>query len=84
MVSENWSKAEDLLNLIPKGTHDTEKFVSPETLIKEGEKFGIIFDDLTGFKPSINFKNIKEKKIDNFKLSTNSSINYGIAGIKIN
>ncbi len=76
--------AENLLNVIPKGTHDTEKFVSPQKLIIEGMEYGIIFDDLTGFVPTINVKKIVSKKIDGFRLSTNSSINYGIAGIKIN
>ena len=76
--------AEYLLNLIPKGTHDTEKFVSPDKLIKEGGQYGIIFDDLAGFVPEINIKNIRDKQIDKFSLSTNSSINYGIAGLKTN
>ncbi len=76
--------AENFLNLIPKGTHDINKFVSPETLVKEGKKFGIIFDDIAGFLPSVSLKTILNKKIDGFSLSSNSIINYGIAGIKIN
>jgi len=76
--------AENVLNLIPKGTHDINKFVSPEKLIEEGKKCGIVFDDVTGFTPSFSIKNIINKKIDSFSLTNNPTINFGISGIKIN
>ena len=44
--------AEYFLKLIPVGTHDWEKFISPETLQVEAEKSGIILDDFTGIMPN--------------------------------
>ena len=60
--------AENILNWIPKGTHDYNKLIKPEelksTLIKENLKFnnikGLIFDPLNR----------------EWKLSTNTTINY--------
>ncbi len=76
--------AENVLNIVPKGSHDFEKFVKPEQLIKEGKDFNIFFDDLTGFAPIFSLSSIFERKIDSFKITTNTSINYGLAGLKIN
>ena len=75
--------AEDILKILPVGTHEVEKFVSPENLAIEAEKHGIILDNFTGFSPTFRFKNIIHKEFGNFKLSSNMQINYGAAGIKI-
>ena len=75
--------AEDILKILPVGTHEVEKFVSPENLAIEAEKHGIILDNFTGFSPTFRFKNIINKEFENFKLSSNMQINYGAAGIKL-
>jgi len=75
--------AEDILKILPAGTHEVEKFVSPKTLGIEAEKHGIILDNFTGFSPTFRFENIIRKEFGNFKLSSNMQINYGAAGIKL-
>ena len=75
--------AEDILKILPEGTHDVDKFISPENLAKEAEEHGIILDNFTGFTPKFRFKNIINKEIGNFKLTSNMQINYGAAGIKL-
>jgi 2-polyprenyl-6-hydroxyphenyl methylase/3-demethylubiquinone-9 3-methyltransferase len=75
--------AENVLKILPAGTHEVEKFVSPENLAIEAEKHGIILDNFTGFSPTFRFKNIINKEFGNFKLSSNMQINYGAAGIKL-
>ena len=75
--------AEDILKILPVGTHEVEKFVSPENLAIEAEKHGIILDNFTGFSPTFKFKNIIQQEFGNFKLSSNMQINYGAAGIKL-
>ena len=74
----------ELFSVIEKRKKSKDKKSYTLKLIKEGEQYGIIFDDLAGFVPEINLKNIRDKQIDKFSLSTNSSINYGIAGLKTN
>ena len=75
--------AEDILKILPEGSHDVDKFISPENLAKEAEEHGIILDNFTGFTPKFRFKNIINKEIGNFKLTSNMQINYGAAGIKL-
>ena len=75
--------AEDILKILPKGTHEVEKFISPENLAKEAEEHGIILDNFTGFTPTFRFKNIINKEFGNFKLTSNMQINYGAAGVKL-
>ena len=75
--------AENVLKILPAGTHEVEKFVSPENLAIEAEMHGIILDNFTGFSPTFRFKNIINKEFGNFKLSSNMQINYGAAGIKL-
>ena len=75
--------AENILKIIPKGTHDIEKFVTPEKLIHEAKKYNIILDDLVGFSPIFSLKSIFSRKIKRFELVSNPIINYGIAGLKI-
>ena len=76
--------AEDLLDIVPKGTHDPKKFISPLQLKKEAEKNKIILDDLTGFVPTFNIKNLLNREFGDFKLSKNTQVNYGLAGINLN
>ena len=75
--------AEEIIKVVPQGTHDFKKFISPNQLIKEAEKYKIILDDITGFIPTFSFKNILNKEFGEFKLSRNIEINYGLAGINL-
>jgi hypothetical protein len=40
-------------------------------------------DDITGFIPTFNIKNILNKEFGEFKLSKNTEVNYGLAGINL-
>jgi len=75
--------AEEFIKVVPKGTHNLNKFISPNQLIKEAEKYKIILDDITGFIPTFNIKNILNKEFGEFKLSKNTEVNYGLAGINL-
>ena len=75
--------AEEFIKVVPKDTHDPSKFISPNQLIKEAEKYKIILDDITGFIPTFNIKNILNKEFGEFKLSKNTEVNYGLAGINL-
>ena len=75
--------AEDILKILPEGTHEVEKFISPENLAIEAERHGIILDNFTGFSPTFRLENIINKEFGNFKFSSNMQINYGAAGIKL-
>ena len=75
--------AEEFIKVVPKGTHDPKKFISPNQLISEAEKYKIILDDITGFVPTFNIKNILNKEFGEFKLSKNTEVNYGLAGINL-
>ena len=76
--------AEGILNIVPRGTHDPNKFISPIQLRKEAEIQKIILDDITGFVPTFNFKNLLNREFGHFKLSRNTQVNYGLAGINLN
>ena len=65
--------AEYILNLIPKTTHDWNKFISPNNLYNEAKECGIILNDFVGFVPDLVKKD--------FKLSTYLGINYAASGI---
>ena len=75
--------AENIIKVVPKNTHDPKKFISPKQLTTEAEKYGIILDNFVGFRPTFKFQNILNKEFGEFKLSSNLSINYGAAGIKL-
>ena len=60
--------AEYILGWLPIGTHDWEKFVAPENLKKIAEKNSLNFKKLTGVK----FSPVS----NNWKLSTDSNVNY--------
>jgi len=67
--------AEYILNWLPIGTHDWEKFVKPEELIKISEKNNLKLEKLDG----MNFNFLENE----WKLSSNRSVNY-IAKLKKN
>ena len=75
--------AENILKILPIGTHDIKKFISPETLAKEAEEHNIILDNFIGFTPTFKIEDIMDKQFGDFKLSSNLGVNYGAAGIKI-
>ncbi len=75
--------AENILNVLPAGTHDEKKFISPETLTIEAEKHNIMLDSFTGFAPRFSFESIINRNFEDFKLTSNLEINYGAAGIKL-
>jgi len=75
--------AEEILAILPPGTHQVEKLISPKNLALEAEKHGIILDSFTGFSPTFRFKNIINKEFGNFRLTSNMQVNYGAAGIKL-
>jgi len=67
--------AEYILNWLPIGTHDWEKFVKPEDLISIAKNYKLNLKDLSGLK----FNPL----IDRWNLTTDKSINY-IANFKKN
>ena len=75
--------AENILKIVPIGTHDIKKFISPETLAKEAKEHNIILDNFIGFTPTFKIEDIMDKQFGDFKLSSNLGVNYGAAGIKI-
>ena len=75
--------AENILKIVPIGTHDIQKFISPVTLAKEAEEHNIILDNFIGFTPTFKIEDIMDKQFGDFKLSSNLGVNYGAAGIKI-
>ena len=75
--------AENVLGVLPKGTHNYKKFISPNDLAYEAEKHKIILDNFTGFAPTFNIKNLLDKEFGNFKLSSNLEVNYGAAGLNL-
>ena len=60
--------AEYILNWLPIGTHEWEKFVKPEDLVNICKKYDLNLDVLDGMK----FNLIKDK----WSLSSDKSINY--------
>ena len=67
--------AEYILKWLPIGTHEWEKFVKPEDLIKINKKYNLTLGDLKGVK--FNLIN------NNWELSTDKSVNYIAKFIKI-
>ena len=60
--------AEYVLRWLPIGTHEWDKFVKPEDLIKTLKKYNLNLDEISGFK----FNIIK----DMWSLSSDKSVNY--------
>ena len=75
--------AENIFKLLPKGIHDFEKFVGPETLINEAKLHKIHLDEIVGFKPIVGISSEFKPIIKKFKFTNSFKINYGISGIKI-
>jgi 2-polyprenyl-6-hydroxyphenyl methylase/3-demethylubiquinone-9 3-methyltransferase len=75
--------AEYFIKVVPQNTHDPKKFISPNNLAYEAEKYNIVLDDFTGFVPTFNINNIINKEFGNFKLSSNLNVNYGAAGLNL-
>ena len=67
--------AEYVLRWLPIGTHDWEKFVKPNDLIKMSEKNGLSLKKLDGMKFNI--------LDDSWKITSDTSINYITKSIKI-
>ena len=65
--------AEYILNLIPKGTHDWEKFVTPQKLYLEALENGIYLNNFSGLTPNVFNKE--------FNLTSYLGINYAASGI---
>ena len=65
--------AEYILNLIPKGTHDWEKFVTPQKLYLEALENGIYLNNFSGLTP-----NVLNKE---FNLTSYLGMNYAASGI---
>ena len=75
--------AENILKLLPKGIHEFDKFVSPNTLINEAKCSNIYLEELVGFKPILSISNDLRPKIKKFKFTNFTNVNYGMSGIKI-
>ena len=75
--------AENILKVVPKNTHDPNKFISPQKLSSEAEEHNIILDNFVGFVPTLKINNIFEKEFGDFRLSSNIDVNYGAAGIRL-
>ena len=75
--------AENILNVVPKNTHNPEKFISPQELSSEAQEHNIILDNFVGFIPKFKIQNIIHKEFGDFILSSNTQVNYGAAGIKL-
>lgn len=66
--------AEHIFKMVPKGTHDHKKFITPAELCRYIEAAGLIVKDISGvvFRP-LN---------GDFKLSTDADVNYMIYAVK--
>ena len=65
--------AEYVLDLVPRGTHQFEKFIRPGQLSRECAAAGILIDDVTGFVPTPG---------GGFRFSSLTAVNYGASGQK--
>ena len=75
--------AENVLKIVPAGTHNIQKFISPKTLSEEAQEHNIILDNFIGFTPTFKFEDIIDRQFGEFRLTSNLEVNYGAAGIKI-
>lgn len=60
--------AEYILNLLPKGTHEYEKFIKPSELETQARSVGLILNDVTGLHYNPVFQT--------YKLNKNVEVNY--------
>lgn len=63
--------AEYVLKIIPRGTHQFDRFIPPRQLQEECEEHGILLDDITGFVPNLS---------GGFCFSSLTAVNYGASG----
>ena len=75
--------AENILKVVPVGTHDVQKFISHETLSQEAIEHNIILDNFIGFTPTFKLRDLINRRFGDFRLTSNLAVNYGAAGIKI-
>ncbi len=62
---------EYIVQLVPTGTHDPQKFVKPNELRAEFVNAGILLDDMTGFAPRLG---------GGFKPTSSLAVNYAASG----
>lgn len=65
--------AEYITNMIPKGTHDFDKFIKPDELTQKCKANGLLLDHFTGFAPT---------PMGGFQRTSFMGINYAAAGRK--
>ena len=73
--------AENILNVVPKNTHNPEKFISPQELSSEAQEHNIILDNFVGFIPKFKIQNIINKEFGDFILSSNTQVNLSLIHI---
>lgn len=58
--------AEYIMNIVPKGTHDFEKFIKPSVLLRAAEKVGLKAKSITGLhlNPLSNAYYLSDKNVD--------------------
>ena len=66
--------AEYLLNLVPRGTHEFDKFITPRQLVSECAEHNIAIDNITGFVPRLS---------GGFRCSSVTAVNYGVCGRRV-
>ncbi|GHA30060.1 bifunctional 2-polyprenyl-6-hydroxyphenol methylase/3-demethylubiquinol 3-O-methyltransferase UbiG [Oceanisphaera arctica] len=66
--------AEHLFKMVPKGTHDHRKFITPAELCRYIEQAGLVVRDISGV--------VYQPLSGNFKLSRDADVNYMVHAIK--
>ncbi len=66
--------AEHLFKMVPKGTHDHRKFITPAELCRYIEQAGLVVKDISGV--------VYQPLSGNFRLSRDADVNYMVHAIK--
>ncbi|MBI5681678.1 MAG: bifunctional 2-polyprenyl-6-hydroxyphenol methylase/3-demethylubiquinol 3-O-methyltransferase UbiG [Deltaproteobacteria bacterium] len=66
--------AENILNMVPKGTHDFKRFIRPSFLVKLLQENGVSVEEIKGMR--------FDPLLFDFRISDNTSINYLGYGVK--
>ena len=66
--------AEDVLRILPKGTHDYKKFIKPSELARFLRENSVVVKDVRGISLSLSERG--------FKISKDTSVNYIGYGVK--
>jgi 2-polyprenyl-6-hydroxyphenyl methylase / 3-demethylubiquinone-9 3-methyltransferase len=66
--------AEYLMKMVPKGTHDHKKFITPAELCRMGEAAGLLVRDMSGVHYS--------PLTGHFKLGANVDVNYMVEFVR--